>query len=285
MPLAQHSATTGCCHTCSCSCSAAVPCRRIHRESGFSCNLLNRLSDSGVVGFSADLNTAHSFNNVNVQNEVPNWRLHPQAGYNVGEHFNLANGRFYAPVTGYYFCALNSRLDSMVTHWNRMTLGVNGDVDYQRGFMSIFQYNAHYMPHNFAGTLRLEKDSYVSVFAVANGDHSWYPHMLCLPPPCLLSPWPRLPAVSFAASAATTHSNRQLAWRRPTPDIVKQRCHCVALASLSAAFWLCAAALLNLFAQDGSERDWFLLPPAERGGGRRGRLLCEHGRQVRYRLD
>jgi hypothetical protein len=77
----------------------------IRTETGFSCHAF-----STKYGFHADKNGNQGFGRG--WREVTNFRTSGPLGlYTIGGGFNTGQGRYYAPLTGYYFCGILLRLD------------------------------------------------------------------------------------------------------------------------------------------------------------------------------
>lgn len=146
---------------CSCVCDAGWK--------GAHCESQVRPSE---VGFLASLETTLDFTALYWM-ELRGYEIPDGTGYNAGEHFNTDTGRFTAPVSGYYLCAANVRLDNIGDNYSRLCIGKQGNTDTNQGLHVLFQPGTSYNSLHVAGTLLLEKDEYASAFGYSVGDHSW----------------------------------------------------------------------------------------------------------------
>jgi len=148
----------------------------IQSESGFSCHRF-----STKVGFHAEKNGNLPMGKG--WKEISNFRTAGAAGlYNVGgttastNGFNNANGRFYAPVDGVYFCGAMVRMDGASTAgYFRLNMNLNGGADVNNGFHAIRgnKDSSNYGSLNIAGSVYLKKKQYLSLYAYSYSDNSW----------------------------------------------------------------------------------------------------------------
>ncbi|CAJ1390311.1 unnamed protein product, partial [Effrenium voratum] len=90
--------------------------------------------------------------------------------FNSGDHLNLANGRFTAPVTGYYHFSTNMRLDLAVGSYFRVFLFVNSGKN--GNFPGTLKGSplGNYYTLSTSGSLWLGAGQYVSVWIYSGGD-------------------------------------------------------------------------------------------------------------------
>lgn len=93
-------------------------------------------------------------------------------GFNVGSHYNTGNGRFTAPVSGYYFFFANARWETgsfVQNNYMRTFLSINGGSSsggYNTGLAAICGNNeawSNYMSMHFSGIVSLNANDYVEL--------------------------------------------------------------------------------------------------------------------------
>jgi len=143
---------------------------RIHSESGFSCHKF-----STNYGFHADKNGNQGFGRG--WREIKGYRTGGALGlYNVGGGFSTSTGRYTAPVSGIYFCGAVVRVDGLANNgYMRLNLNLNGGADVNNGFHAIRgnKGSTNYGSINVAGTIKLNKGQYVSLYGYASNDNGW----------------------------------------------------------------------------------------------------------------
>ena len=110
--------------------------------------------------------------------EVGNWDSTVNADlFNDGNHLNITNGRFTAPVDGLYFFSAQARIDGLNgvsgSNYSRLMIVKNGAKSFQNGLHSIRNADAgtaFYDTQHVSGILKLTAGDYVSVYVETTGD-------------------------------------------------------------------------------------------------------------------
>ena len=84
-----------------------------------------------------------------------------------GSNFNVSNGRFVAPVTGFYFFHFGGRFDSFSGSYLYVTL--EGSKQIGRYLSSL---QATYLNPTVSGACQLDANEYINVVVTSNGDSS-----------------------------------------------------------------------------------------------------------------
>ena len=151
------------------------------QQSGFSCHLLGSDDQADQAGFHADVLPPDRTKGTG-WSEVVAWTTdsgNSPALYAVNTFdsggFDGSTGRFTAPVTGYYMCAAQLRMDSIGSTFTRMIIALNGHMSVHNG-LHVIEGNSgstDYRSMNAAGTLHMNKGDFVSVHVYHNSDTSW----------------------------------------------------------------------------------------------------------------
>ncbi|WP_299886074.1 hypothetical protein [uncultured Lacinutrix sp.] len=113
------------------------------------------------------------------EKEVGDWNVtHNTDLFNDGNHLNITNGRFTAPVSGLYFFSAQVRIDGMNgtsgAAYSRLMIVKNGDKKtFRNGLHSIRNVDsgtANWDTQSVSGILKLNANDYVSVFIESTGD-------------------------------------------------------------------------------------------------------------------
>jgi len=137
-------------------------------ESGFGCHKL-----ATGFGFHADMSRDQGFGRG--WRRVSYWRGGGNEFlYSSGGGFT-ADGYYYAPVTGYYICSANMRLDSAVrSNYFRLLLTINDNKDYNNGLHSINGYGStNYRPMTVSGSVYMKEKQRMSLWIYSSNDNSW----------------------------------------------------------------------------------------------------------------
>lgn len=132
----------------------------------------NSLTVSNLPAFNV---TSNSINITTVGNhEITNWNASLNTDlFNDGNHLNLVNGRFIAPVDGYYHFSTAVRLDLITSGYARLMIVKNGVVTFRNGLHSIRNAdaaNGAWDTQSVSGVLKLSAGDYVSVFVSSSAD-------------------------------------------------------------------------------------------------------------------